>query len=46
MKNLKKVRGVTPDYVNLWSDSSHQQRQQQQGSLYQKVRLGHRSGML
>ena len=33
MKN-KKVRGVNPDYENLWGDSSHHQ--QQHGSSIKK----------
>ena len=39
---MKKVQGVTPDYEKMQADSSHQQQQR----LYQKVLLGHRSGML
>ena len=39
---MKKVRGVTPDYEKMQADSSHQQQQR----LYQKVLLGHRSGIL
>ena len=35
------MRGVTPDYEKMQADSSHQQQR-----LYQKVFLGHRSGML
>ena len=40
---MKKVRGVTPDYEKMQANTSHQQ---QQHRLYQKVLLGHRSGML
>ena len=39
---MKKVRGVTLDYEKMQADSS----QQQHGSQYQKIILGHRSGML
>ena len=39
------VRGVTPDYEKSRVDFSHQQ-QQRHGSFYQKVLLGHCSGML
>ena len=42
---MKKVRGVTPDYEQMQANSSHHHHQQQQ-RLYQKVLLGHRSGML
>ena len=42
---MKKVQGITPrpgpDYKKMQANSSHQQQQ-----LYQKVLLGHRSGML
>ena len=40
---MRKVRGVTPDYEKMQADSSHQQQQQW---LYQKVLLGHRSGIM
>ena len=45
---MKKVQGVTPDYEKMQADSSHQQQHQEQqhGLYYQKVWLGHCSGML
>ena len=39
---MKKLQGVTPDYEKMQADSPYQQQQR----LYQKVLLGHRSGML
>ena len=37
-----RTQGVTPDYEKMQANSSHQQQQR----LYQKVLLGHRSGIL
>ena len=47
MKNNEKSARSHPRLrKNLGADSSHEQQQQQHGCLYQKVHLGHRSGML